>query len=956
MLSLLSGLIVCADNITLRGRVKDGVTKYDLKNAIVLLYDSIGNVSDTIRANRGYRWLGNNDIDTLSNFYFNVPAVDSTYVFDVLCEGYKDQTVSFTVSNPGRQTYLEMPVTYMERAPRQLKELSVVSSKIKFYNKGDTVVYNADAFQLAEGSMLDALIAQLPGAELDTNGQIKINGEFVESLLLNGKEFFDKNNNVMLENIAAYTVKDIQVYEGETPDAKRKNDKTAAKVLTMDVRLKKEYNMGWIINAQAGYGTENRYLGRLFANWFTNTTRVSFIGNVNNLNDNRTPGKTDTWTPEDMPSGTKKHQSFGINYNYENSDETRQANGELTYTQSKDNVDRTTYRTNFLPAGNTYEDAFAHSNNRDWKIDTNHDVFFKGEMFQGGVEVSGNYGSSKQIGSSLTGAFDKEPEDMDRKVLEAIYSGNPELVSTIINRSRTASDMRQSNYQVNVIPYCAVKIPKSDDYLNFSFGFTHSGAKRDMWNDYEVNFGSDATPAERRRRYTSIDPAYTNRVSAATHYTLSVKNVWLILQYRYNFTDNVRDQSMYALERLDDMGIFGALPEGYLTALDPANSYKSRTITNEHSVMPYINYAGSRKKSGFMMLRLGPTISVVHRHFNYITAGKDYPISRTNAKVNIPSIWLGMIEYQFTAREQERGFAYNNSMRYSYRVESTLPELYDMVDIRLDSDPLNIYLGNPELHMQYRHRHLFRWSYTPQSLPFSNIFYVGYNHTSGALTRGYIYDTATGIRQNKMYNVDGNHNFAITNELSWQFGPKKQYTLTSTSDADFATLHDMVGINLSAPERTDVRNRILSEKLKFTWQIGSQSLSLRCDYTNRRTTSTLAGFNDFDAHHLNYGINGVFKLPAGFGASTDFTCYMRRGYGVEQLDTTDPIWNLRITYAPPSLKRWVFMVDGFDLLHKLNNVDYTVNEAGRMVSYTNSLPRYFLFSVQYRLNLQPKKH
>ena len=99
----------------------------------------------------------------------------------------------------------------------------------------------------------------------------------------------------------------------------------------------------------------------------------------------------------------------------------------------------------------------------------------------------------------------------------------------------------------------------------------------------------------------------------------------------------------------------------------------------------------------------------------------------------------------------------------------------------------------------------------------------------------------------------------------------------------------------------------------------------------------------------------MFKFPAGFGASTDFTCYMRRGYGVENLDTTDPIWNLRVTYAPPRNSHWVFMVDGFDLLHKLNNVDYTINEAGRMVSYTNALPRYVLFSVQYRLNIQPKK-
>lgn len=64
------------------------------------------------------------------------------------------------------------------------------ASKVKFYNRGDTLVYNADAFNLAEGSMLDALIQQLPDVELKDNGNIYVNGKYVEELLLNGKHFW----------------------------------------------------------------------------------------------------------------------------------------------------------------------------------------------------------------------------------------------------------------------------------------------------------------------------------------------------------------------------------------------------------------------------------------------------------------------------------------------------------------------------------------------------------------------------------------------------------------------------------------------------------------------------------------------------------------------------------------------------------------------------------------------
>ncbi|MCM1050951.1 MAG: hypothetical protein NC349_03230 [Paenibacillus sp.] len=73
-----------------------------------------------------------------------------------------------------------------------------------------------------------------------------------------------------------------------------------------------------------------------------------------------------------------------------------------------------------------------------------------------------------------------------------------------------------------------------------------------------------------------------------------------------------------------------------------------------------------------------------------------------------------------------------------------------------------------------------------------------------------------------------------------------------------------------------------------------------------------------------------------------------------ELDTTDAIWNMRLTYTPRG-GRWVFMLDGFDMLHQLSNVNYAINASGRTVTYTNALPRYIMLSLQYRLNIQPKK-
>ena len=108
----------------------------------------------------------------------------------------------------------------------------------------------------------------------------------MESLLLNGKEFFDKDRNIMLENLGAYTVNNVEVYRGQTKREKWIDDPNAQKHLTMDVKLKKEYSMGWLLNSEAGYGTEDLYTARLFASWFSNTSRFTLLGNMNNVGNN----------------------------------------------------------------------------------------------------------------------------------------------------------------------------------------------------------------------------------------------------------------------------------------------------------------------------------------------------------------------------------------------------------------------------------------------------------------------------------------------------------------------------------------------------------------------------------------------------------------------------------------------------------------------------------------------
>lgn len=938
----------------LTGRVKESVGKTDLLKAMVILNDSVGNPTDTVRMS-GLRYKNGEVIET-SLFSFPASRKDSTYVFDVVCEGYEPYTVVYDVRNVGkRERGREIPTVYMKRAPRQLKEVTVTASKIKFYNKGDTIVFNADAFQLAEGSMLDALIAQLPGVQLDDAGQIKVNGQFVESLLLNGKEFLDGDNQLMLENIAAYTVKNVEVYKGQTKQEKWLGDESKQH-LTMDVKLKKEYNQGWLINAQGGYGTKDRYMGRLFASWFSPTTSVTLLGNVNNLNDNRQPGKNDNWTPEMMPSGTREYRMGGLNYDYESPESDRRANGKITFQQTLNRNHTTTSRTNFLSGGDTYENSFSRDHNRDTKLETTHDLTLEKKQYYAGIYLKGRYRDRKNSSSAISGTFDTEQQAMTMEALEALYSApDPAVLDAVINRSITKSDGSRRELTGQAFPRIGWKIPRTSDRLTFEAGFMYTDNKEERWRDYNINYGADPTPAYRRRQYFDDTPNYTFSHTDNLTYHTRLGKVNFMVNYEYRFSDKTRDSYMYALDRLADMGVYGTLPAAYLDTFDPANSYTSRTLENTHSLSPQIFFRHYLpEKKGLLWLNMAPTLSLKHSHLDYWRDGKSYLVKQTDFLVKTTR-WQMEADLKLGKSGEGDKVRYRHDLEYSLVVTPTTPNPVDMVDVVNDADPLNIRSGNPDLKVQYEMSHILRWTLRPEKTKLNNCVGLTYSKTFNALTSGYTYDTSTGVRHSRMYNVGGNSNYGIENELRYQFGTRDQFTLSSVTAVNRYNYGDMIGVNLETPELSKVATFEAGEKLALSWQIGNQSLQLRCGYANRRTTSTRQDFSTIDATHVNVGLIGQFRLPAGFSISTDINLYTRRGYGMKELDTTDAIWNLRLSWCPPKFKKLVFMIDGFDMLQQLSNVNYAVTASGRTVSYSNALPRYVLFSVQYRLNIQPKK-
>ena len=262
-----------ADSVYISSLIVDDFTGEVIGNASVRVLDQDSNLVST-KDSWGSPSMNNN---RLANFFIRIPRSLKAVTIKVSKEGYDEYSEKTDISIGRRERFVSLPTIKMKRSLKKEKEVlldgvTVTATKVKMVMHGDTIVYNADAFQMSNGSMLDELIRRLPGVQLK-GSQIMVNGRFVSSLLVNGSDFFKGNPAVALQNLPAYTVNKLKVYEREEgPEllAGQKHPKGTAP-LVMDVSLKRQYMQGVLANADLGYGTHQRWMARLFALRYTKT-------------------------------------------------------------------------------------------------------------------------------------------------------------------------------------------------------------------------------------------------------------------------------------------------------------------------------------------------------------------------------------------------------------------------------------------------------------------------------------------------------------------------------------------------------------------------------------------------------------------------------------------------------------------------------------------------------------
>ena len=247
------------------------------------------------------------------NFRLSAPA-DGKYILKVSCVGFKNYAKDITVSGKN----VALGKLSMKTDAIMLEGATVTANAAKVTLKEDTFVYNAAAYRVPEGSVVEELVKRLPGAQVSDDGKITINGKEVKKILVDGKEFMTGDTKTAMKNLPTSVIEKVKAYDEKSDLSRVTGIDDGNESAVLDFGLKPGMNHGMFANADVSVGTKDRYAERLMAAVMRDKVRMMTFGNANNTGDMGFPGGGGFGRFGRGRSGLNASKMWAANFNYDN--------------------------------------------------------------------------------------------------------------------------------------------------------------------------------------------------------------------------------------------------------------------------------------------------------------------------------------------------------------------------------------------------------------------------------------------------------------------------------------------------------------------------------------------------------------------------------------------------------------------------------------------------------------
>lgn len=773
--STVSGIITCVEN-----GVKDGVVGAQVE--LMSLRDTL-NKKYTLTAIRGA-------------YQFKQVAAGK-YRMIASSLGYVADTTEIEVVQ-GKN--LVVPEWEVEMERHKIDQVSVVTQAVRTSINGDTISYNAAAFKVLPDADADELLAKLPGLKVD-GGTITTQGETVQKVLVDGREFFGNDVSTAIKTIPADQIKSVEVFDKLSDEAEFSgiDDGNSYKAINLVTKIKTaifgKFNAMYAVEPKKH--DDMQHYGSVDGNvsFFRKVSKTTLRLRANNMN-----GNSDS-----------KMGMGGINYIAQWGEKDKvKLEGSYTFNANSNKhwnwSDRDYFLTDEeleLNADNIYQRQVSNSNSRskgynhsfntrfEWRISERQRLMLRAQ-----VSTSDN----ENNGTSASNYFPVSGNDI---TLENWNMGENDNISTGIN----------GHYMLRLGQ-------KAGRTLQVNFGA-----------NYNTSDAQSENYSEKKKLDEGIEPVQQRSGSGNYGYSLNGgityaepigKHAQVTVGYNANYNKSDADRLTHLYDFENSI---------YLPDIDPEYS-------NSHNT----SYLTQRVGPGFRFSKEGSSVSG-RLNYQHVTMNSEriYP-----ALYTLPEKMFENLTYSLMGR-----IKLNMENRLMLRVNSStsnpsVNQLQDVVDI---SNVNHISAGDPKLKPSYSHRAFLNYNYS--GIENGVTFSVGVN---GSITQNSI-ETSV-IRNSPGYEI-----YSPDGEFLTTLSPTGQYSKPVNIDGKWNYGGHIgvgfpitwIGCNFNISANGSISQ---SPSLIGKWSAGDTEVNWKTNYSKRRQAgagvSMSSNFSDFIDFHFAY--------------------------------------------------------------------------------------------------------
>lgn len=855
--------------------------------------------------------------------------VTGQYLLRIEFLGYKSLTQTLNLADRD----LETGVIVMRSKSTRLKGVTVRERQIRAEQKGDTSQFNAGAFKTNPDASAEDLVSKMPGITSDNTG-VKVNGEAVQQVFVDGKPFFGTDPSLALKNLPAEIIDKIQVFDRLTDQSNFTGFDDGNAQKTLNIITKKGKNEGVFGKVYAGYGTDERYQAGGNLNIFKGERRITILGMSNNINQqnfssedllgvssnnsgrNRGGGGRGNWSggrggggnAQDnfligQQGGISTTNSFGINYS-DNWGKKVKVSGSYFFNNTNNSnateLERNYFTTTDADTSNLYNEIYTASadnmNHRanlrlEYTIDSSNSIIF-------------TPGISFQQNNAATGT-----------------SANTRLgdVLSSITNVRTTANNTGYNSTNNLLIQHKFKKPRRTISLSVNGGA--NGKTGDGTYRSENVFFADSSTVV-RDQVSDLDNNGYN-VSPTLSYTEPIgKNGQIMANYNPSYNYSSIDKETFDGAVLNDTF---------------SNAYKNTYITQRGGV----NYRLGDKKYTF---NIGANVQQATLHGDQ-TYPKKLMIDRefTNVLLNL------FFNYRY---------ADGRNLRIMYRTNTHAPSISQLQNVIDISNPLLLKTGNAGLAQDYEQSFIVRYGLTKAKTARNFFLNLYANHITDYVSNATIIanrkdtfyidrnDTIT-IRQGSQLTRPENMDGYVSGRAFLTYGLPAQFIKSNVNLSggfNYSRIPGRInGINnfsnYYVPSAGIVLSSNVSEKIDFT-------LSYFGSYNIVNNTYQAQANNNYYNHTASFRFNWLFLKHFVFNSNITenyFTAFSGSG------DQNYFLWNAYLGYKFLKNDALEARISVYDILNQNQSISRTVTETYIENSVTQVLKQYFMFQLTYAI-------